>query len=1140
LSRTVVRRKAGRSPAPASSAAQAPRQIRVLLVEDSEAEAALVLHALQSAGWGVDAERVDREAALLDSLQRAVPDLVLCDFVVPGFGGLAALRALKGFDPDIPCIFVSSRIGEEKAVELIKSGADDFVLKSALERLPAAIERAFRERDARRALARTQKALAESESRFRSLTELSADWYWEQDAEHRFTGLTGSYVQQPPGRVSAKLGKRRWELPEYRMTGEEWERYRATIAQRQPFRDMEFRYLMDGQVRNMAISGEPVFDGEGVFTGYRGIGRDITERKQAEESLRRFRAAMEVSADAILIVDAGLRIVDVNATACSATGFDRDTLQGMTADRLLPRFSRAEVVAGFRSSIAHLPKTWRFETDIRRRDGSEYPVEVHQCAIESADGHLVVAIARDISEQRCMIGQLEARTRQQSTIAALGEYALQEKNLGVVMQRTVGEVARVLGAGFARVLERLPEGRALVLRAAHGWPASAIGTLQVDSGPASAAGKALDATQGIVLADLERDQSFDAGALRRYGIASGISVVIGGHEGPYGVLEVHSTEAREFSEDDRNFLTAIANVLAAAIERRRSDASLRLRERALEASVSAIVITDARKPDHPIEYVNPAFERITGYPAHEVIGRNCRFLQWNDDGQPQLEAIRSAIRTQTEGRAVLRNYTRDGRLFWNELHVAPVRDERGAVTHFIGVQNDVSEALRYQQQLEHQATHDELTGLPNRNLLRDRLSQAVLLAQRSRQQVVVAFVDLDHFKYVNDSLGHVAGDDVLQTVAARITACLRDGDTVARIGGDEFVLVLGEQPDVDFASEAMARICERVADPVTVDGREFHLSCSIGLSVYPQDGRDADELLKHADVAMYRAKEQGRNAVVFYSEDMNAHINERLALEASLRRALGRGEFQLHYQPRVSLAERRITGVEALIRWNHAELGTVSPARFITLAEELGLIGVIGEWVLRTACEQLRAWREAGLGPLVMAVNISARQLSDPRLVDTVAGLLRETGIEGRWLELEITESAMMRNPILTERALSDLHELGVAIAIDDFGTGYSSLSYLKNFRIDCLKIDQSFVRGLPLDKDDVEITRAIIALGRSLKMRLAAEGIERDEQQAFLEAVGCDEGQGYLFSRPLAAAPMAQLLATGFPAQPGRGPSGG
>jgi diguanylate cyclase (GGDEF)-like protein/PAS domain S-box-containing protein len=1115
---------------PCAAGGDAPEAaLRVLMVEDSEAEAALILHSLAAAGLRVDARRVARESDFRAALRDFRPELVLCDYVVPEFGGVEALAILKDSGNDAPCIFVSGRIGEEKAVEVLKGGAADLVLKSSLRRLPGAIERALRQRDALRQVTESQRALAASEARFRSLTNLSADWYWEQDAEHRFSGLFGRYLEKNADSVTPQMGKRRWELPELELSEAGWAEYRRIVESHQPFRDFEFRHRVGDRLRTVSISGEPVFGPDGGFAGYRGVGRDITERKTVEDVLRRFRAAMEVSADAILIVDAELGIVDVNATACSATGFDRDSLLGMPADRLLPRFTRAEVIAGFRASIEHLPKTWRFETDIRRRDGSEYPVEVHQRAIESSEGYLVVAIARDISAQRSMIGQLEARTRQQSTIAALGEYALQQKNLGAVLSRSVEAVARVLGVEFARVMERLPEGRALVLRAGHGWPASCIGTLHIDVGADTAAGKALDATQGIVLADLDRDASPEVGAMRERGIACGISVAIGGNEGPYGVLEVHSTEAREFSEDDRNFLTAIANVLAAAIERRRTDASLRLRERALESSVSGIVITNAREPDNPIEYVNPAFERITGYRAEEVIGRNCRFLQWNDEDQPQLESIRHAIRTQTEGHAILRNYTRDGRVFWNELHVAPVRDESGAVTHFIGAQNDVTESRRYQQQLEHQATHDELTGLPNRNLLRDRLSQAVLLAQRSRQQVVVAFVDLDHFKYVNDSLGHVAGDDVLQTVAARITACLRDGDTVARIGGDEFVLVLGEQPDVDFASEAMARICERVADPVTVDGREFHLSCSIGLSVYPQDGRDADALLKHADVAMYRAKEQGRNAVVFYSQDMNAHINERLALEGSLRRALGRGEFQLHYQPRVSLASRRITGVEALIRWIHPELGTVSPARFITLAEELGLIGVIGEWVLRTACEQLRAWREAGLGPLVMAVNLSARQLSDPTLVDTVGALLRETGIEGRWLELEITESTMMRNPLQTERALSQLHELGVAIAIDDFGTGYSSLSYLKNFRIDCLKIDQSFVRGLPFDKDDVEITRAIIALGRSLKMRLVAEGIERDEQQAFLEAVGCDEGQGYLFSKPLASEPMARLLSSGL-----------
>ncbi len=1132
MSKTESRRRLKVVPNGKQSAPQAELAavLRVLIVEDSEGDAALMARVLSDAGHRLETRRVTTEAAFRDALANFHPDLVLCDYMVPGFGGVTALEILRSERPELPCIFVSGTLGEEKAVEILKSGADDFVLKSAMKRLPRVVERARREREAQRQLRLLQQALAESEERFRSLTELSADWYWEQDAEHRFTGLSGSYFAGKGVRETPKVGKRRWELPEYRLSEAEWARYRGYVEARQPFRDLEFRYVVGDETFRVSISGEPVFDAEGRFRGYRGVGRDVTGRKLAEESLRRFRAAMDASGDSIFIVDPSLRILDVNRTACESTGYTREELLSMTADRLMPRFSRDEVQRGFREAIARLPETFVFETELLRKDGSELPVDVYRRAVESEDGHVVLGIARDITNQRRMFEQLRVRNEQQSAVAALGAYALEEKDLAAVMNRAVRDVSRVLGVEFARVLERVPDGRSLVLRAAAGWPAAAVGTMHVEVGRATHAGYTLEHTQGIVLADLRTETRFAAEALKQRGIVSGIGVVIRGHGAHYGVLDAHSRSPREFSGDDSNFMTAVANVLAAAIERRRSELSLRLRERALEASVSAVIITNAQAPDHPIEYVNPAFERITGYRADEAIGRNCRFLQWNDHSQPGLEAIRSAIRTESEAHTLLRNYTRDGRLFWNELHIAPVRDDTGTVTHFIGIQNDVTESRRYQEQLEHQATHDELTGLPNRNLLRDRLTQAILMAQRSGHQVVVAFVDLDHFKYINDSLGHATGDRVLQSVSARISSCLREGDTVARVGGDEFVLVLADHIESDFAAHAMRRISERIAEPVEVDGREFHLSCSIGLSVFPRDGRNADALLKHADVAMYRAKEQGRNAFVFYSEEMNEGINERIALEASLRRALAQQQFQLHFQPRVNLESGLITGAEALIRWNHPDLGLVSPNRFIALAEELGLIGTIGEWVLQTACRHLSAWRDKGLRPLVMAVNLSARQMSDPRLVDSVAQILNAAGVDGSWLELEITESTMMRNPRLTEQVLADLHELGVAIAIDDFGTGYSSLSYLKNFRIDCLKIDQSFVRGLPDDKDDFEITRAIVALARSMRMRVIAEGIEREEQRAFLSALGCEEAQGYLFSKPVAAPEFRRLLEANRP----------
>lgn len=562
-------------------------------------------------------------------------------------------------------------------------------------------------------------------------------------------------------------------------------------------------------------------------------------------------------------------------------------------------------------------------------------------------------------------------------------------------------------------------------------------------------------------------------------------------------------------------------------EIRRAEQALRLRERAIEASSNGIILVKvAEGEDNPIIYANPAFERMTGYPAAEAIGRNPRFLFGEDRDQPGLNRLREAILKGREARTLLRNYRKDGGLFWNELSVAPVRDASGNLTHFVNVFNDVTERVRYEEQLERQATHDALTGLANRNLLNDRLRQAIARAERRGSLLAVLFIDLDHFKYVNDSLGHAVGDELLKAVAATFSACVREDDTVARSGGDEFVMVLSDAQSEDDVLSAMTRSLEAVSRQYTVAGHELHVSCSIGASLFPRDGRDAVTLLKNADTAMYRAKEGGRNRGQFYLEEMNARLGERLSLENKLRHALERGELLLHYQPQVDLRSGAIVGAEALIRWHQPELGLVPPDRFIGIAEETGLIVPIGEWVLETACAQAGAWRAAGLPRIRLAVNLSARQFRHKRLGESIRQALQANRLEPDSLELEITESMIMHDPTEAIRLLQDLKEIGVRIAVDDFGTGYSSLGYLKRFPIDVLKIDQSFVRGVADNRSDAAIARTVINLARSLYLHTIAEGVETAEQADLLHAWTCDEAQGYLFSRPLAAEDFTTLLA--------------
>jgi diguanylate cyclase (GGDEF)-like protein len=438
------------------------------------------------------------------------------------------------------------------------------------------------------------------------------------------------------------------------------------------------------------------------------------------------------------------------------------------------------------------------------------------------------------------------------------------------------------------------------------------------------------------------------------------------------------------------------------------------------------------------------------------------------------------------------------------------------------------ERKRYQVQLEHQANYDALTGLPNRSLLHDRLKQSVV-SVRSPKAVAVVFIDLDHFKFVNDSLGHSIGDQLLKGMAERLRSVLRDGDTVARLGGDEFVLVLNDQANEEVIYRAMQRITAKLAEPIEVDGKELVVTCSAGISLYPQDGPDVDTLLKNADAAMYRAKDHGRNNFQFYTAEMNERVNERLALENALRRAIERQEFLLHYQQRVDLKSGSIAGAEALVRWHHPEWGLVRPARFIPLAEETGLIVHIGEFVLREACRQVRAWLDDGLNPGVVSVNLSARQFRQEGLVRLVSRVLEETGIEPHFLEMELTESMVMHNVDAAIATLQGLKSLGISLSVDDFGTGYSSLAYLKNLPLDKLKIDRSFVRDIGSgDGGEGILAQAIISLGHNLGLHVVAEGVETDAQLRFLRRHKCDEVQGFFYGEPVEPAAHAALLRNG------------
>lgn len=578
--------------------------------------------------------------------------------------------------------------------------------------------------------------------------------------------------------------------------------------------------------------------------------------------------------------------------------------------------------------------------------------------------------------------------------------------------------------------------------------------------------------------------------------------------------------------------------LVPAIERELKEAEIRKKHRsaeaqmhklssAIEQTADAVMITS---PEGKIEYVNKAFTDITGYEKEEVLGKTARILKSGRHDKAFYQNLWETIKSGETYQDVFINRRKDGTLYYEEKSITPLKNDAGEIYNFISTGKDITEQMKTRERLHHLAHHDLLTGLPNRGLYMDRLGQAISRAKWNGRVVSVLFIDLDRFKNINETLGFDCGDHMLQAVASRIRDSVRDGDTVARFGDDEFAVILEDVSQTDDIPLVVEKMLKSLSRAFYVDDHELFITTSVGISLYPNDGSDAQALVQNADVAIHHAKESGSNKYRFYESKMNSQSLYRLNLESSLRKALEREEFILHYQPQIEVSTGHTIGFEALIRWQHPELGLVSPIEFIPLLEETGMINQVGRWVLRTACKVCKSWQDKSARPITMAVNLSAIQFNDGDIAEIIEETLDETGLDASLLEVELTESTIMQNPEQASNILVRLNKMGVSLAIDDFGTGYSSLSYLQRFPIKTLKIDRSFVKDISVNTGDASIVSAIISLAHNLNLKVVAEGVEEPEQFEFLKERQCEYVQGFMFSKPVDVHSAEDMLTQNLP----------
>jgi diguanylate cyclase (GGDEF)-like protein/PAS domain S-box-containing protein len=977
---------------------------------------------------------------------------------------------------------------------------------------------------------RVESELIDSERRFRSLTELSSDLYWEQDDQYRFTSSSGSGPGWLTKSRDQALGKRRWDFKYDNMSEADWAAHIALLDARKPFHDLELsRALQTGRKVWVSVSGEPMFDASGAFKGYRGVGTAITERKRAEQLQSLEHAVSRSLADADSVtaaVQAAVRAI------CETEGWECGRYFRWDDKAQMLRFSDAwgisdDAVQQFlakSSELSYPPgvglagKVWQSRQALWATDITQ-DTRVDQVALARGMGMRGAFVFPVISEGN-----------------AIGVLAFNSRDVREPEERLMQAIS-VIGSQIGQFLQRkLREEELRRFRTAMDasedmiWLIDPVrmNVIDVNDTACRKLGYPREELLSMAPQDIISISREELSAMYSRLIQGGESdsAVGGWYQRKDGSRFPVEAFRRAIRSEGSHVIVAVVRDVT---ERRAAEEELRRFRLAMDNSADMIVLVD--RATMRFVDVNETACRLLGYSREELLRMGPQNVL--PVGREELERSYDELIAHPAGGAdvlvagMKSHYIcKDGTLlpFESTRHVLRSEDR----TLIAAISRDIRARLAIEEKISYLAQFDALTGLPNRNLFQDRLTQAMALAKRNAWPMAVLFIDLDRFKLVNDTLGHGAGDKLLREAAERLRSCVRASDTVGRLGGDEFAAILselGKPGDAGLVAQKIVDVFKRAFD---LEGKETYVTASVGVTLYPVDSDNAEALVVNADAAMYRAKEEGRNNYQYFTRDMNERALQRAQMEVALRRALEREEFRLFYQPKAELVAGKICGFEALLRWQHPDKGMILPGDFIPVLEETGLIVQAGEWVLRTACAQIKAWQQAGLRVPRISVNLSARQFKQKNLKGAVGQILGETKVDPSLIEFEITESLLMNDPEGAARTLHDLKESGVQLSMDDFGTGYSSLGYLKRFPIDTLKIDRTFVRDISTDADDATLTRAIIHLAQNLRLNVVAEGVETEAQLAFLCSNGCDEMQGYLFARPTTAEECGRMLAEG------------